>query len=88
MHLVFLSHEGKPKFAIQEQNTTTTEMEFVFKELKNDTFFKESMDRYITLFEKEKQMGKERNELLKTLKENFKEQFLPKLEEERPEYFI
>ena len=73
-----------------------TNLETILKIFSNTTTSKtgisisrqSKMDRYIELITKEEEIAKKRIQLLKELKREFKEDFLPKFEAENPEYFL
>jgi len=88
MHLVFTSYEGKLEFKIQEKSKTDLDMEMIFDKYKDSEFGKENMELYLGLYKKEIEIAKKRKQLLIDLKEDFKENFLPIIEEENPEYFL
>ena len=48
----------------------------------------EKMKKYFELLELERNIGKEKRELLASLKEEFKTEFIPEFMELHPEYFV
>jgi len=88
MHLVFTSYECKPEFKVQEKCETDLDMKIIFDKYKDSEFGKANMELYLNLYREEIEIAKKRKQLLIDLKENFKENFLPIIEEENPEYFI
>ena len=88
MHLVFTSYDGKNEFNVQEKNNTDFEMSELFDLYGKSETGSEGMKLYLELFVEEKRIAQQRSQLLKDLKEDFKDIFLPLAEEENPEYFL
>jgi len=94
MHLIFN----------QRNNDGATEDAFKVKKTASDTQYvdldkalrlfcdkpdkAEKMKKYFELLELERNIGKEKRELLASLKEEFRTEFIPEFMELHPEYFV
>ena len=82
------SFEEENKFYVREDNDANFEMDEIMKLYEKYNYGKINMKLFLELFEEEKRIAQQRCQLLKDLKLNFKEEFLPFIEKERPDFFI
>jgi len=92
MHLVYIeksayNDEGGFKINKPSADNQYIDLEKAFKTFVTDER-QEKMKEYEELRDKEKQLAKDRRELLLSLKTEFKEEFIPEFQEEFPEFFI